>query len=52
MAFFSPPIIEAALEQPWTRDPFDRIVVAHAALRESPLVTRDRNVRGHYPQAV
>ncbi|MES1241035.1 MAG: PIN domain-containing protein [Acidobacteriota bacterium] len=47
-----PPIIGAALDQHWTRDPFDRILVAQAALREAPLVTRDRNIRDHYPHAV
>jgi PIN domain nuclease of toxin-antitoxin system len=47
-----PPIIGTALDQQWTRDLFDRILVAHAALRESPLVTRDRTIRDHYPQAV
>ena len=47
-----PPIIGAALDQQWTRDPFDRILVAHAALRGSPLVTRDQTIRDHYPQAV
>lgn len=47
-----PGIIGVALEQQWTRDPFDRILVAQAALREAPLVTRDRNIRDHYPHAV
>lgn len=47
-----PPIIGVALGQHWTRDPFDRILVAQAALREAPLVTRDRNIRDHYPHAV
>jgi PIN domain nuclease of toxin-antitoxin system len=47
-----PSIIGAALDQKWTRDPFDRILVAHAALRETPLVTHDQNIRDHYLQAV
>jgi PIN domain nuclease of toxin-antitoxin system len=47
-----PPVIGAALDQKWTRDPFDRILVAHAALRETPLVTHDQNIRDHYPRAV
>ena len=47
-----PPVIGVALEQQWTRDPFDRILVAQAALQETPLVTRDRNIRDHYPHAV
>lgn len=47
-----PPVIEAALDLGWTRDPFDRILVAQAALRGAPLVTKDRLIRTHYPYAV
>ena len=36
----------------WTRDPFDRIIVAEARLLELPLVTKDRNVRRRYDRAV
>ena len=37
----------------WTRDPFDRLLVAHARLRKWPLATGDRRVieqlrRGEY----
>lgn len=45
---------EVALEasrQRWTRDPFDRIIVAQAALRERVLVTRDESMRQHYEHA-
>jgi PIN domain nuclease of toxin-antitoxin system len=45
-------VIEAALEQSWTRDPFDRIVVGQAALRQAPLLTEDELIRQHYAQAV
>jgi PIN domain nuclease of toxin-antitoxin system len=45
-------VIGVALDQQWTRDPFDRILVAQAALLEAPLVTSDRNIRDHYPHAV
>lgn len=45
-------VVEAALHQSWTRDPFDRLIVAHAALARSPLLTRDGAIRQHYPQAV
>jgi PIN domain nuclease of toxin-antitoxin system len=41
-----------ALGQSWTRDPFDRIIVSQAALRNAPLVTRDQVIRDHYSQAV
>jgi PIN domain nuclease of toxin-antitoxin system len=32
----------------WTRDPFDRIITAQAALHKSHLVTKDRTIRAHY----
>lgn len=45
-------VVGAALTLAWTRDPFDRIIVAQAAHRESPLLTADQNIRGHYSGAV
>lgn len=45
-------VAASALEQDWTRDPFDRIIVAHAAVRKAALITRDRTIREHYPQAL
>lgn len=45
-------VIGAALQLDWTRDPFDRIIVAQAAHRESPLLTADQNIRNHYSAAV
>jgi PIN domain nuclease of toxin-antitoxin system len=45
-------VIGVALERTWTRDPFDRIVVGHAAAADAPLVTRDRSIHEHYPNAV
>ena len=36
----------------WTRDPFDRMIVAHAALREATLLSRDRQILKHYARAV
>jgi hypothetical protein len=38
-------IAEAAIEQSWTRDPFDRLIVSQAILRGAPLLTRDRAIR-------
>lgn len=35
----------------WTRDPFDRVIVAHAANNESRLVTRDKAILEHYRRA-
>jgi PIN domain nuclease of toxin-antitoxin system len=45
-------VARIALGQSWTRDPFDRIIVSQAALRNAPLVTRDQLIRDHYSQAV
>ena len=43
-------VIDAAFELTWTRDPFDRIIVAQAAVNQSTLVTKDTLIRSHYPQ--
>ncbi|OHD72253.1 MAG: hypothetical protein A2177_09535 [Spirochaetes bacterium RBG_13_68_11] len=37
----------AARDLKWTRDPFDRIIVAHAEAMSAPLVTRDSTVLQH-----
>jgi len=44
-------VVESALGQRWTRDPFDRIIAAQAALAGSALLTKDRTIRKHYRQA-
>jgi PIN domain nuclease of toxin-antitoxin system len=36
----------------WTKDPFDRIIVAEAALHDAPLVTKDPNIHAHYKRAL
>ena len=45
-------VMERALELAWTRDVFDRLIVAQAALDSAELVTSDRQIRKHYPKAV
>jgi PIN domain nuclease of toxin-antitoxin system len=45
-------IVSRALNQRWTRDPFDRIIVGQAAFSGAPLITKDRLIRDHYPRAV
>lgn len=45
-------IVDAALQETWTRDPFDRMVVAQARLRAAPLLTKDRHIQQHYDGAV
>lgn len=44
-------IVLDALAQDWTRDPFDRIIVAHAAARNLPLLTKDDTILSHYRKA-
>lgn len=44
-------IIVHATRVTWTRDPFDRILVAHASLDDSILVSKDHTILNHYPQA-
>ena len=47
-----PIVAEVALGENWTRDPFDRIIVAHAkANGSSPLLTRDETIHAHYDNA-
>lgn len=46
-------IIHTALFETWTRDPFDRVIVAHAkADGHAPLVTSDEKIRKNYSRAV
>lgn len=45
-------VIHLAEDLGWTRDPFDRIIVAHASLDLDPLITKDLRIREHYPKAV
>jgi PIN domain nuclease of toxin-antitoxin system len=44
-------VLDAATDQSWTRDPFDRLIVGHAAAARSPLVTKDKAIRRHYKPA-
>ena len=44
-------VIGAALSADWTRDPFDRLIVAHADLRRAALVTGDASILARYGRA-
>ncbi len=44
--------VEAAASLRWTRDPFDRLIVADALVAGAALITRDDAIRGHVPSAV
>jgi len=45
-------VIDSAESLAWTRDPFDRIIVAQASLDLSPLITKDARIHEHYRKAV
>jgi PIN domain nuclease of toxin-antitoxin system len=45
-------VVAAARGLTWTRDPFDRLIVGHAAVGGTSLLTKDRTIRRHYRHAV
>lgn len=46
-------IARAACGETWTRDAFDRMIVAQARhSANAPLITADEHIRGHYKNAV
>ena len=46
-------VVEKAGAEKWTRDPFDRLIVAHAMMNGvAPLITADEKIRANYPNAV
>lgn len=45
-------IIEYAIQQSWTRDPFDRVIVGQAAVKSSLLITKDSHILDHYAYAL
>jgi PIN domain nuclease of toxin-antitoxin system len=46
-------IAAAALDEKWTRDPFDRLIVANAKANGFAwLISADEEIRKHYPRTV
>lgn len=45
------PQAHAAAGLTWTRDPFDRMIAAHAIVADTPLLTADRTILDHLPLA-
>jgi PIN domain nuclease of toxin-antitoxin system len=45
-------LIDVARDLSWTRDPFDRLIAAHAIVANAPLVTADETIREHLSLAV
>lgn len=46
-----PVVAREAERHQWTRDPFDRVVVAQAAILDATLITKDRTIRQNYQHA-
>lgn len=44
-------VAQAAAGLSWTRDPFDRLIAAHAIVANAPLLTADRTILEHLPLA-
>ena len=45
-------IVDQALAESWTRDPFDRLIVANAKAAGAALITKDQRMHEHYKRAV
>ncbi len=45
-------IVDIAHACTWTRDPFDRVIAAHAIAVGATLLTRDASLRDHVPGAL
>jgi PIN domain nuclease of toxin-antitoxin system len=45
-------IIDIASTLSWTRDVFDRIILANAILQKAPLLTKDQLILEHYKLAI
>lgn len=45
-------IIQQSAKIGWTRDVFDRLLVAHAHILHSALITKDKKIREHYKKAI
>jgi PIN domain nuclease of toxin-antitoxin system len=44
-------VISESISLEWTRDPFDRIIVANAIVNDAILVTKDSRIQANYSKA-
>jgi PIN domain nuclease of toxin-antitoxin system len=44
-------VVSKAVALSWTRDPFDRLIVANAALDDDILISKDQRMLDNYPLA-
>ena len=47
-----PQVVTTALDEDWTRDPFDRMITAQARIRNSGLLTKDETILKNYEHAI
>jgi PIN domain nuclease of toxin-antitoxin system len=45
-------VVNKSIKEKWTRDPFDRIITAHARFSSLKLLTKDEKIHKHYNHAV
>ena len=45
-------IINQAIKIDWTRDVFDRLIVAQAMVDNATLITKDKTIRANYDKAI
>jgi PIN domain nuclease of toxin-antitoxin system len=45
-------IINVAVKESWTRDPFDRLIVAHARYKDAYLISKDENIAKNYAKTI
>ena len=44
-------VVSQAMKYTWTRDPFDRVIVAQAELNDNILISKDKNILENYAHA-
>ena len=45
-------LVNIALGEKWTRDPFDRFIVSHCKYRDAFLITKDKKISQNYPKFI
>lgn len=45
-------VVQGSITEKWTRDPFDRLIVAQAKVDNAQLVSADTNIRDNYERAI
>lgn len=45
-------IVYSALKHSWTRDPFDRVIVAQAAINHAMLISKDEMIHANYDNVI